>query len=71
MTRGLRNLLSSSPEPDATQLGMFLEITQALDLDGATIADWQEWQTCCHDTNVAHDYVKSAMYISTRAEVQS
>lgn len=63
----LQNLFvhSRSPETVGTQFGMFVEIVQALDLDGATQAEWQEWQRACHDTNAVHSYVARTLYQSS------
>ena len=61
-----RNLLRSrSGETGGVRFGMFLEITQALEIDGATAADWQEWRRVCHDTNQAHNYVGRTLYQSS------
>lgn len=63
----LQNLLihGRNPETEGVRFGMFLEITQSLYLDGASTADWQEWQRACHDTNVAHHYAARTLYKSS------
>lgn len=60
-----RFIRSRSPETESLQFGMFVEITQALYLDGASTVDWQEWQQVCHETNIAHNYVGRTLYQSS------
>lgn len=54
-----------SPQTEGVRFGMFMEITQALYLDGATASDWAEWQQACHDTNTVHDYAARTLYRSS------
>lgn len=67
----LQNLLVRSrlPTTQPVRFGMFVEIAQSLELDGATVADWQDWQRVCADTNIVHSYVARTLYHSTGAEV--
>lgn len=60
-----RFIHSHSSETVGTQFGMFVEIIQSLTIDGATAADWQEWQQACHDTNAVHSYVARTLYQSS------
>lgn len=65
--RELQNLFirSRSPETERVRFGMFVEITQALVLDGATTADWETWHSVCCDTNTVHSYVSRTLYQSS------
>lgn len=64
--QGWLNLLRScNPDAIGVQFGMFVEIGQALQLDGATQAEWEEWRQTCANTNTVHGYVARTLYRSS------
>lgn len=71
MNERVRELLNQfrpyTPATVQRALGMHLEIVQALDLDGAEVADYNEW----HDQgNTVRRYVNRTLYKSSSAEVR-